>query len=504
MSEITLDAYAKRICEVLAARPEPAVLVGHSMGGMAITQAAPRCSERIASMVYVAAFLPQDGDSLIALTQLPEGEGDQVQANLVVSGDPPVATMPAEASRAATYEHCSDEMAAWAIASRTPQPVFPFTEPVALDGFDFAGIPRAYVFCGQDRAIPPRAPAPHDRRGRLRPGLRAGHRPRAPALAHRRARRDHGAAGGVEFAAMPPTLPQVAGVEHREVSVRGLRIHVATAGPPDGPPVVLQHGWPQHWYEWRHLIGPLAEAGYRVIAPDFRGFGWSEYPPDEDFRKETLVDDLIALCDVLGHRRISLVGHDWGGWVGWLLCLRRPDLVDRAVLLSAPPPFPPDRIDPAALGRVGRLAYQIPIAAPVPHAAKLAWFQQMGKVLGGRPPDEVEVYAETLMQRSQVRASTLLYRQFLTRGAAGAARPSLRRAAPERSGAVPGRQRGPALLRGARGRADPTCGRRLPRRGAARHRPFHGRRGPRSAARAGAWLPRRTSRNGGRASITEV
>jgi pimeloyl-ACP methyl ester carboxylesterase len=214
---------------------------------------------------------------------------------------------------------------------------------------------------------------------------------------------------------MPPTLPQVAGVEHREVSVRGLRIHVATAGPQAGPPVVLQHGWPQHWYEWRHLIGPLAEAGYRVLAPDFRGFGWSEYPPDEDFRKETLVDDLIALCDVLGHRRISLVGHDWGGWVGWLLCLRRPDLVDRAVLLSAPPPFPPDRIDPAALGRVGRLAYQIPIAAPVPHAAKLAWFQQMGKVLGGRPPDEVEVYAETLMQRSQVRASTLLYRQFLTK-----------------------------------------------------------------------------------------
>jgi pimeloyl-ACP methyl ester carboxylesterase len=155
VSEVTLDAYAKRICEVLAASPERAVLVGHSMGGMAITQAAPRCADRIASMVYVAAFLPQDGESLIALTQLPEGEGDQVQANLVVSGDPPVATMPAEASRAATYAHCSDEMAAWAIASRTPQPVFPFTEPVALDGFDFAGIPRAYVFCGQDRAIPP-------------------------------------------------------------------------------------------------------------------------------------------------------------------------------------------------------------------------------------------------------------------------------------------------------------------------------------------------------------
>jgi pimeloyl-ACP methyl ester carboxylesterase len=155
VADVTLDAYAARICEVLDSRPEPAILGGHSMGGMAITQAAPRCADRIASMIYVAAFLPQEGESLIALTQLPEGEGDQVQANLVVEGDPPVATMPAEASRAATYAHCSDERAAWAIASRTPQPVFPFTEPLRLDGFDFDGISRAYVYCSDDRAIPP-------------------------------------------------------------------------------------------------------------------------------------------------------------------------------------------------------------------------------------------------------------------------------------------------------------------------------------------------------------
>jgi pimeloyl-ACP methyl ester carboxylesterase len=214
---------------------------------------------------------------------------------------------------------------------------------------------------------------------------------------------------------MPPPLPHVAGVEHHEVVVRGIRLHVATAGSAAGRPVVLQHGWPQHWYEWRHLIGPLADAGYRVLAPDFRGFGWSEYPPDEDFRKETLTDDLIALAETLGLGRFALVGHDWGAWAGWLLCLRRPDLVERAVLLSAPPPFPPDRIEPEALGRLGRLAYQIPISAPMPRAAKLAWFRSMGKLLGGKPPDEVEVYAQTLAQPSQVRASTLLYRQFMTR-----------------------------------------------------------------------------------------
>ena len=214
---------------------------------------------------------------------------------------------------------------------------------------------------------------------------------------------------------MPPSLPYAPGVEHEEVVVRGLRLHVAVAGPQDGPPVVLQHGWPQHWYEWRHLIGPLAEAGHRVVVPDFRGFGWSEYPPDEDFLKETLVDDLVALCAELGHERIAFVGHDWGGWVGWLLCLRRPDLVDSAVLLSAPPPFPPDRIEPAALGRLGRLAYQLPIAAPMPTVAKLACLRLLGGVFGGRPPDEVDVYIETLSQPAQVRATTLLYRQFLTR-----------------------------------------------------------------------------------------
>ena len=218
---------------------------------------------------------------------------------------------------------------------------------------------------------------------------------------------------------MPVAMPHVDGVEHREVVVRGLRTHLAVAGPEGGPPVVLTHGWPQHWYEWRHLMPELARAGYRALAPDWRGFGWSEYPPDEDFRKETLADDLIALCEVLGLSRISLVGHDWGAFAGWLICLRRPDLIERAVLVSAPPPFPPDRIEPAALRRLGQLAYQLPIAAPMPHRAKLAALQNIGRVLRGRPPDDMEVYAATLEQPSQLRATTLLYRQFLTRDLPG-------------------------------------------------------------------------------------
>ncbi len=157
VAEVTLDCYARRVCEALSAGP-PAVLVGHSMGGMVITQAAADSPKDIDRLVYVAAFLPSDGESLIDLTQWPEGAGDAVQANLVVEGDPPVATMPPEAAREGLMHCCDDEAAAWGISLRGAQPVAPFTHPVRLTGpaaEAFAGLPRSYVMCLQDRAIRP-------------------------------------------------------------------------------------------------------------------------------------------------------------------------------------------------------------------------------------------------------------------------------------------------------------------------------------------------------------
>lgn len=151
---ITLDAYAERICDALAERDERAILVGHSMGGVAITQAAGRCPSRISLLVYVAAFMPQHGQSLIDLTHLPEGEGDQVQANLVVDGDPPMATMPASAAPSVLYGSCTDEQAASAIARMRPQAVAPFATPVAIEDARSYALPRAYVICKQDQAIP--------------------------------------------------------------------------------------------------------------------------------------------------------------------------------------------------------------------------------------------------------------------------------------------------------------------------------------------------------------
>ena len=154
-SEVSLDSYAGRVCEVLAGSSEPAIVVGHSMGGIVATQAAARCPERVAALVYVAAFLPKDGQSLFDLTKLPEGDGEQVLANVVVEGEPPVAVMPAAASRDALFGSCTEDVAAWAIARQCPQPVSPFPVAVSIPPGALNGINRYYVLCTRDRAIPP-------------------------------------------------------------------------------------------------------------------------------------------------------------------------------------------------------------------------------------------------------------------------------------------------------------------------------------------------------------
>jgi pimeloyl-ACP methyl ester carboxylesterase len=153
-SAATLDTCATRLCEVLASSSEPAIVAGNSMGGIIATQGAARCPSRVKALVYVTAFLPKDGQSLLDLTKLPEGSGDQVQANITVDGEPPVATMPCAASRDALYGCCTDPVAAWAIARQRPQPVAPFVTPVSIPPGSLDGINRYYVVCTRDQAIP--------------------------------------------------------------------------------------------------------------------------------------------------------------------------------------------------------------------------------------------------------------------------------------------------------------------------------------------------------------
>jgi pimeloyl-ACP methyl ester carboxylesterase len=157
VGELSMDAYAARIGETLA-EGEPAVLVGHSMGGISVTQAGARWPERVIGLVYVAAFAPADGQSLADLVSYPEAAGDQVQANLVVEGDPPVGTLSAEAAHHALLNCCTPEQLDWALPRLGPQAIAPFEHRVSVPEDHreaFGRLPRAYVLCHQDHAIPP-------------------------------------------------------------------------------------------------------------------------------------------------------------------------------------------------------------------------------------------------------------------------------------------------------------------------------------------------------------
>ncbi|SEM31130.1 alpha/beta fold hydrolase [Streptacidiphilus jiangxiensis] len=130
-------------------------------------------------------------------------------------------------------------------------------------------------------------------------------------------------------------------IEHHDIRVNGVTLHYAAAGEPDAPLVVLLHGFPECWYSWRHQLPALAAAGYRVVAPDQRGFARSDAPAAvEAYSLPHLVGDVVALTRELGADRFAVVGHDWGAPVAWQTALFRPDLVRGVVGLSVTPPFP--------------------------------------------------------------------------------------------------------------------------------------------------------------------
>jgi epoxide hydrolase 4 len=124
---------------------------------------------------------------------------------------------------------------------------------------------------------------------------------------------------------------------HREERVNGVRLHRVEAG--TGTPVVLLHGFPEFWWGWRRQLPALASAGFRAVAPDLRGYHFSEKPSGVgSYRVETLAADIAALIAALGVERAHLVGHDWGGVVAWYTAMLYPERVERLVVMNAPHP----------------------------------------------------------------------------------------------------------------------------------------------------------------------
>jgi pimeloyl-ACP methyl ester carboxylesterase len=209
-------------------------------------------------------------------------------------------------------------------------------------------------------------------------------------------------------------MPRVEGVTHRYVDAGGLRVHLAEAGPPDGEPVLLLHGWPQHWYEWRGVVPALSKR-YRLLMPDLRGLGWSEVT-EGGYEKENLARDQIALLDALGIERVKLIGHDWGGYVGFLMCLLAPERVERYLATNIIHPWP----KPSARGllNIWRLSYQLPLVAPLigPRITRKRGFIKFmlnGARKGVFADSELEAFEAPYRQTERAPVTARYYRSFL-------------------------------------------------------------------------------------------
>jgi pimeloyl-ACP methyl ester carboxylesterase len=208
-------------------------------------------------------------------------------------------------------------------------------------------------------------------------------------------------------------MPRVQGVSHRYLDAGGLRVHLAEAGPEDANPVLMLHGWPQHWYEWRGLV-PLLSDSYRLLMPDLRGLGWTQVTRD-GYEKENLARDQIALLDALGIEKVKLIGHDWGAYAGFLLCLLAPERVERYVATNVVHPWP----KPSVRGLLSswRMAYQLPLVAPVigPRVTRARGFVKLmlnGAKRGVFSQAELEAFEAPYRDPARSVATAKYYRTF--------------------------------------------------------------------------------------------
>ena len=145
--------------------------------------------------------------------------------------------------------------------------------------------------------------------------------------------------------ALPPFVP--ANIKHRRIKANSINLHIAEQG--TGPLVLLCHGFPESWYSWRNQFAALANAGFHAVAPDMRGYGQSDAPPEvASYSIMHLVGDMVGLVESLGQKQAIIVGHDWGATVAWHAALFRPDVFPAVVALSGPyrlrEPAPPLRL----------------------------------------------------------------------------------------------------------------------------------------------------------------
>src|ERR1700686_722803 len=208
--------------------------------------------------------------------------------------------------------------------------------------------------------------------------------------------------------------------QHRDIITNGIRMHYVTQG--EGPLVVLLHGFPEFWYSWRYQIPVLAEHGYRVVAPDLRGYNESD-KPRKGYDMGTLLLDIVGLIQGLGYEKAIIVGHDWGGVLAWGFAIRYPAMTERLVVLNM--------AHPGAMMREFRTLKQLRKSWYI-FAFQLPWLPEylllrnhasaIGRLIreaalqkGAFPDEEPTKYQQAMSQPGAMTAALNYYRQVFRR-----------------------------------------------------------------------------------------
>ncbi len=207
---------------------------------------------------------------------------------------------------------------------------------------------------------------------------------------------------------------------HHTIATNGINMHYVAQG--EGPLVVLLHGFPEFWYSWRFQIPALAEQGYRVVAPDLRGYNETD-KPRRGYDIPTLLRDISGLIHGLGEERAIIVGHDWGGVLAWQFALDYPQMTERLIVMNAP--------HPGAMQRELRTWQQLRKSWYI-FFFQLPWLpeyalsrnnaNEIGRMLRGAalqkeafPREETAKYQEAMSKPGAIPAALAYYRQIFRR-----------------------------------------------------------------------------------------
>ncbi len=207
---------------------------------------------------------------------------------------------------------------------------------------------------------------------------------------------------------------------HGYASVNGVKLHYAEMG--SGPLVILLHGFPECWYEWRHVMTHLAPY-FHVVAPDMRGYNWSDKPSGVgEYKTATVAQDIVDLIEALGESRAYIVGHDWGGAIAWYMGMHHGTHINKLVVANAPHPAAFER-ELKRFRQLGRSWYVLFFQLPwLPEAsirlALRSTLQGSAATPGAFTQDALDVYMNNISQPGVATAMINYYRATFRQGPA--------------------------------------------------------------------------------------